>query len=156
MQTSLLRLYSPADWESINKVCDELVKLLLAIILLLDNMQKNTDKQEYNHRQWENYYDPEKVSQRDHPLYYQRMDYILREFNVLTVIDSGLQVMPVKEKMLDQLRLVKGVTEMNDTNPGRTKVNLMIIDESIQKLMRSRDDIRIKIPRVGDFGSNDE
>ncbi|MFV0363376.1 MAG: hypothetical protein ACK5LL_09870 [Suipraeoptans sp.] len=125
----------------------ELEKLFLAVFFLFEKMQKQNKAEEYNGRMMQNYYDEDREIMRDHPLDIQRILYLFNMLNVI-VISDDIQKLTIKGNVLDKLKVIKGWT---DTDlPKRTK-EYLIASESVEKLVRSKKNIREKIPRTGDI-----
>lgn len=130
--------------ENIENYTTELEKLFLAIYFLFENMQKERWEEWYNDKLMQNYYDPESVEKRKHPLSAQRMLYLYELLNVVVVTD-GIEVLPVKDNIIEKLRILKRMTEKDIPNRDN---DFKIVEESIQQLKESIKQIREKIPRI--------
>lgn len=130
----------------------ELQKLFLAVYFLFENMQKERWQDWYNDKLIENYYNPECAEKREHPLSAQRMLYLYEMLNVVVITDKA-EVMPVKEKIIEVLRALKGLTQ---TEIPKRDNDYKIVEESIQKLKESVKRIREKIPRIADVSEEQE
>lgn len=131
----------------IEKYVEELEKLFLAVYFLIDNMQKKRVEEWYNDRLIQNYYDPDKIEKRGHPLSAQRMLYLFEMMNVVVVTDK-VQILPTKENILGKLKLIKGIED--DQIPESRQSDYTIVQGSIEELKKSLQEIRVKIPRIGD------
>lgn len=130
--------------ENIENYTTELEKLFLAIYFLFENMQKERWEEWYNDKLMQNYYDPESVEKRKHPLSAQRMLYLYELLNVVVVTDE-IEVLPVKDNIIEKLRILKRMTEKDIPNRDN---DFKIVEESIQQLKESIKQIREKIPRI--------
>lgn len=130
--------------ENIENYTTELEKLFLAIYFLFENMQKERWEEWYNDKLMQNYYDPESVEKRKHPLSAQRMLYLYELLNVVVVTDE-IEVLPVKDNIIEKLRILKRMTDKD--RPNRDN-DFKIVEESIQQLKESIKQIREKIPRI--------
>ena len=131
--------------ESKDAYLDELVDLYIAVYLLIGNMQKDRGESYYNDKIIQNYYDPDCISQRDHPLSAQRMIYLFSMFNIF-VYDGKMMPMLVKEKIISRLRRIENIKE-TDKNMNND-VDFKIVQDSIEELQKDLQDIRTKIPRL--------
>lgn len=124
----------------------ELEKLFLSIFFLLEKMQKQNWKEEYNDKIIQNYYATERIEKRDHPLDAQRILYLYEMLNIVVVTDC-VRVLPVKEAIIEKIKFLKRLT--NKDIPQYDN-HYLIVRDSIQELKKSLQDIREKIPRMGD------
>lgn len=122
----------------------ELEKLFIAIYFLLEKMQKQDYREFYNDKLLQNYYDPERINKRDHPLDAQRMLYLYEMINIIIVTD-GIKLLPVKENILQKLISIKKLT---DVNIPHREYDYRVVNESVQSLKSSLQEIRKKIPRI--------
>lgn len=129
---------------------EELEKLFLAIYFLFKKMQKQNDIEGYNDKIIQNYYDPDRIEKRDHPLDAQRILYLYEMLNIVIVTDR-VKMLPVKEDILKKLKRIKRLT--NVELPKRDN-DYIIANESIQNLKKTIQDIRVKIPRIGSGTKN--
>ena len=92
----------------------------------------------------QNYYDPERINKRDHPLDAQRMLYLYEMINIIIVTD-GIKLLPVKENILQKLISIKKLT---DVNIPHREYDYRVVNESVQSLKSSLQEIRKKIPGI--------
>lgn len=133
--------------EYYNKIDDymtELEKLFLAVYFLFEKMQKQNTLEWYNNKLIQNYYDDDRIKKRNHPLDAQRILYLYEMLNIVIVTDK-IQILPIKEKILEKLRIVKRLT---DVELPKRKLNYLIANESVQNLKNTLKNIREKIPRA--------
>lgn len=133
--------------EYYNKIADymtELEKLFLAVYFLFEKMQKQNTLEWYNNKLIQNFYDDDRIKKRDHPLDAQRILYLYEMLNIVIVTDK-IQILPIKEKILEKLRIVK---RLADVELPKRKWNYLIANESVQNLKNTLKDIREKIPRA--------
>lgn len=122
----------------------ELEKLFLAVYFLFEVMQKQNLLEYYNNKLIQNYYDDERIGMRNHPLDAQRILYLYEMLNIFIVTDK-IQILPIKENILEKLRIVKQLT---DVELPKRDLDYLIANESVQKLKRTIKNIREKIPRM--------
>lgn len=139
------------NFKSIEHIVDEMEKMYLAVFFLFQKMQKENYQEIYNDRLMENYYAEEKIEKRNHPLDAQRMLYLYDMLNVVIITDK-VQLLPVKESIIERLKILKGLT---DKELPKREFDYLIANESVQKLKQAVVDIRKKIPRIGENSSID-
>lgn len=123
----------------------EIEKLFLAIYFMMENSQANEYREFYNDKLIQNYYDPERIEKRDHPLNAQRIIYLYEMLNIL-IVDEKVQLLPIREGIINKLKIVKNISENRDSNVK----NYNVINDSIRQLKQSLINIRKKIPRLTD------
>ena len=135
----LLHTKESTEWSS------EIEKLFLAIYFMMENSQANEYREFYNDKLIQNYYDPERIEKRDHPLNAQRIIYLYEMLNIL-IVDEKVQLLPIREGIINKLKIVKNISENRDSNVK----NYNVINDSIRQLKQSLINIRKKIPRLTD------
>ena len=135
----LLHTKESIEWSS------EIEKLFLAIYFMMENSQANEYREFYNDKLIQNYYDPETIEKRDHPLNAQRIIYLYEMLNIL-IVDEKVQLLPIREGIINKLKIVKNISENRDSNVK----NYNVINDSIRQLKQSLINIRKKIPRLTD------
>lgn len=135
----LLHTKESNEWSS------EIEKLFLAIYFMMENSQANEYREFYNDKLIQNYYDPERIEKRDHPLNAQRIIYLYEMLNIL-IVDEKVQLLPIREGVINKLKIVKNISENRDSNVK----NYNVINDSIRQLKQSLINIRKKIPRLTD------
>lgn len=135
----LLHTKESIEWSS------EIEKLFLAIYFMMENSQANEYREFYNDKLIQNYYDPERIEKRDHPLNAQRIIYLYEMLNIL-IVDEKVQLLPIREGINNKLKIVKNISENRDSNVK----NYNVINDSIRQLKQSLINIRKKIPRLTD------
>ena len=135
----LLHTKESMEWSS------EIEKLFLAIYFMMENSQANEYREFYNDKLIQNYYDPERIEKRDHPLNAQRIIYLYEMLNIL-IVDEKVQLLPIREGIINKLKIVKNISENRDSNVK----NYNVINDSIRQLKQSLINIRKKIPRLTD------
>ena len=135
----LLHTKESIQWSS------EIEKLFLAIYFMMENSQANEYREFYNDKLIQNYYDPERIEKRDHPLNAQRIIYLYEMLNIL-IVDEKVQLLPIREGIINKLKIVKNISENRDSNVK----NYNVINDSIRQLKQSLINIRKKIPRLTD------
>lgn len=135
----LLHTKESIEWSS------EIEKLFLAIYFMMENSQANEYREFYNDKLIQNYYDPERIEKRDHPLNAQRIIYLYEMLNIL-IVDEKVQLLPIREGIINKLKIVKNISENRDSNVK----NYNVINDSIKQLKQSLISIRKKIPRLTD------
>ena len=135
----LLHTKESFEWSS------EIEKLFLAIYFMMENSQANEYREFYNDKLIQNYYDPERIEKRDHPLNAQRIIYLYEMLNIL-IVDEKVQLLPIREGIINKLKIVKNISENRDSNVK----NYNVINDSIRQLKQSLINIRKKIPRLTD------
>lgn len=135
----LLHTKESIEWSS------EIEKLFLAIYFMMENSQANEYREFYNDKLIQNYYDPERIEKRDHPLNAQRIIYLCKMLNIL-IVDEKVQLLPIREGIINKLKIVKNISENRDSNVK----NYNVINDSIRQLKQSLINIRKKIPRLTD------
>ena len=135
----LLHTKESIEWSS------EIEKLFLAIYFMMENSQANEYRELYNDKLIQNYYDPERIEKRDHPLNAQRIIYLYEMLNIL-IVDEKVQLLPIREGVINKLKIVKNISENRDSNVK----NYNVINDSIRQLKQSLINIRKKIPRLTD------
>ena len=136
----LLHTKESTEWSS------EIEKLFLAIYFMMENSQANEYREFYNDKLIQNYYDPERIEKRDHPLNAQRIIYLYEMLNIL-IVDEKVQLLPIREGIINKLKIVKNISENRDSNVK----NYNVINDSIRQLKQSLINIRKKIPRLTDW-----
>lgn len=136
----LLHTKESIEWSS------EIEKLFLAIYFMMENSQANEYREFYNDKLIQNYYDPERIEKRDHPLNAQRIIYLYEMLNIL-IVDEKVQLLPIREGIINKLKIVKNISENRDSNVK----NYNVINDSIRQLKQSLINIRKKIPRLTDW-----
>ena len=112
---------------------------------MMENSQVNEYREFYNDKLIQNYYDPERIEKRDHPLNAQRIIYLYEMLNIL-IVDEKVQLLPIREGIINKLKIVKNISENRDSNVK----NYNVINDSIRQLKQSLINIRKKIPRLTD------
>ena len=135
----LLHTKESIEWSS------EIEKLFLAIYFMMENSQANEYREFYNDKLIQNYYDPERIEKRDHPLNAQRIIYLYEMLNIL-IVDEKVKLLPIREGIINKLKIVKNISENRDSNVK----NYNVINDSIRQLKQSLINIRKKIPRLTD------
>lgn len=135
----LLHTKESIEWSS------EIEKLFLAIYFMMENSQADEYREFYNDKLIQNYYDPERIEKRDHPLNAQRIIYLYEMLNIL-IVDEKVQLLPIREGIINKLKIVKNISENRDSNVK----NYNVINDSIRQLKQSLINIRKKIPRLTD------
>lgn len=135
----LLHTKESIEWSS------EIEKLFLAIYFMMENSQANEYREFYNDKLIQNYYDPERIEKRDHPLNAQRIIYLYEMLNIL-IVDEKVQLLPIREGIINKLKIVKNISENRNSNVK----NYNVINDSIRQLKQSLINIRKKIPRLTD------
>lgn len=135
----LLHTKESIEWSS------EIEKLFLAIYFMMENSQANEYREFYNDKLIQNYYDPERIEKRDHPLNAQRIIYLYEMLNIL-IVDEKVQLLPIREGIINKLKIVKNISENRDSNVK----NYNVINDSIRQLKQSLINIRKKILRLTD------
>ena len=135
----LLHTKESIEWSS------EIEKLFLAIYFMMENSQANEYREFYNDKLIQNYYDPERIEKRDRPLNAQRIIYLYEMLNIL-IVDEKVQLLPIREGIINKLKIVKNISENRDSNVK----NYNVINDSIRQLKQSLINIRKKIPRLTD------
>lgn len=135
----LLHTKESIEWSS------EIEKLFLAIYFMMENSQANEYREFYNDKLIQNYYDPERIEKRDHPLNAQRIIYLYEMLNIL-IVDEKVQLLPIREGIINKLKIVKNISENRDSDVK----NYNVINDSIRQLKQSLINIRKKIPRLTD------
>ena len=135
----LLHTKESIEWSS------EIEKLFLAIYFMMENSQANEYREFYNDKLIQNYYDPERIEKRYHPLNAQRIIYLYEMLNTL-IVDEKVQLLPIREGIINKLKIVKNISENRDSNVK----NYNVINDSIRQLKQSLINIRKKIPRLTD------
>lgn len=135
----LLHTKESIEWSS------EIEKLFLAIYFMMENSQANEYREFYNDKLIQNYYDPERIEKRDHPLNAQRIIYLYEMLNIL-IVDEKVQLLPIREGVINKLKIVKNISENRDSNVK----NYNVINDSIRQLKQSLINIRKKIPQLTD------
>ena len=135
----LLHTKESIEWSS------EIEKLFLAIYFMMENSQANEYREFYNDKLIQNYYDPERIEKRDHPLNAQRIIYLYEMLNIL-IVDEKVQLLPIREGIINKLKIVKNISENRDSNVK----NYNVINDSIRQLKQSLINIRKKIQRLTD------
>lgn len=129
----LLHTKESIEWSS------EIEKLFLAIYFMMENSQANEYREFYNDKLIQNYYDPERIEKRDHPLNAQRIIYLYEMLNIL-IVDEKVQLLPIREGIINKLKIVKNISENRDSNVK----NYNVINDSIRQLKQSLINIRKK------------
>lgn len=122
----LLHTKESIEWSS------EIEKLFLAIYFMMENSQANEYREFYNDKLIQNYYDPERIEKRDHPLNAQRIIYLYEMLNIL-IVDEKVQLLPIREGIINKLKIVKNISENRDSNVK----NYNVINDSIRQLKQS-------------------
>jgi len=73
----------------IENITEEVEKLFLAVYFLFENMQRQNFQEFYNDKLMQNYYDPDRIQKRDHPLDAQRILYLYDMLNIVVITDSS-------------------------------------------------------------------
>lgn len=129
---------------------EELTKLFLASYFLFEKMQKQNEMERYNDKIIQNYYDPDRIEKRDHPLDAQRILYLYDMINIVIVTDK-IKMLPVKEEIIN---ILKSIKRLSDVDLPKREMEYLIAEESIQNLKKTLQDIRVKIPRLGSNSEN--
>ena len=130
-------------YNEIDDYVTELEKLFLAVYFLFERKQKQNEEELYNNKLIQNYYDDDRIKKRDHPLDAQRILYLYEMLNIFIVTDK-IRMLPVKEKILEKLRIVKRLT---DVELPKNEWAYLNVDKSVHDLKKALKDIREKIPR---------
>lgn len=128
----------------IENITEEVQKLFLAVYFLFENMQRQNYREFYNDKLMQNYYDPDRIQKRDHPLDAQRILYLYDMLNIVVVTDEA-KLLPIKENIIKNLRNIKGI---GNTELPTNDIKYSIVEESIHKIRKSIKDIQEKIPRI--------
>ena len=120
--------------------------MFFAIYFQFENMKNERWQEWYNDKILENYYNPEKEDKRDHPLSGQRILYLYEMLNIVIVNDK-IEVLPIKEKILEKLKILKRLDGKDIPN---RELDYNVARDSVQKLITSVKEIREKIPRMSD------
>ena len=131
-------------FHSMENLTIELEKMFLSVYFLFENMQKQNYLECYNDRLIQNYYDEDRILQRDHPLNAQRVLYLYEMLNIVVVTDK-IQMLPLKDNIIDKLRIIKRLTNKDIST---RKGEYLTVHESVQKIKESIKEIRNKIPRL--------
>lgn len=107
-------------------------------------MQKQNEMERYNDKIIQNYYDPDRIEKRDHPLDAQRILYLYDMLNIVIVTDK-IKMLPVKEEIINILKSIKRLSNVDLPK----EMEYLIAEESIQNLKKTLQDIKVKIPRLG-------
>ena len=94
----MLHTKESIEWSS------EIEKLFLAIYFMMENSQANEYREFYNDKLIQNYYDPERIEKRDHPLNAQRIIYLYEMLNIL-IVDEKVQLLPIREGIINKPEL---------------------------------------------------
>lgn len=113
-------------------------------------MQKQNEMERYNDKIIQNYYDPDRIEKRDHPLDTQRILYLYDMINIVIVTDK-IKMLPVKEEIIN---ILKSIKRLSDVDLPKREMEYLIAEESIQNLKKTLQDIRVKIPRLGSNSEN--
>lgn len=135
----LLHTKESTEWSS------EIEKLFLASYFMMENSQANEYREFYNDKLIQNYYDPERIEKRDHPLNVQRIIYLYEMLNIL-IVDEKVQLLPIREGIINKLKIIKNISENRESNVK----NYNVINDSIRQLKQSLINIRKKISRLTD------
>ena len=71
--------------------------------------------------------------------------YLYEMLNIL-IVDEKVQLLPIREGIINKLKIVKNISENRDSNVK----NYNVINDSIRQLKQSLINIRKKIPRLTD------
>jgi len=74
-----------------------------------------------------------------------RIIYLYEMLNIL-IVDEKVQLLPIREGIINKLKIVKNISENRDSNVK----NYNVINDSIRQLKQSLINIRKKIPRLTD------
>ena len=99
----------------------------------------------YNDKIIQNYYDPDRIEKRDHPLDAQRILYLYDMLNIVIVTDK-IKMLPVKEEIIN---ILKSIKRLSNVDLPKREMEYLIAEEFIQNLKKTLQDIRVKIPRLG-------
>ena len=75
-------------------------------------MQKQNEMERYNDKIIQNYYDPDRIEKRDHPLDAQRILYLYDMLNIVIVTDK-IKMLPVKEEIINILKSIKRLSNVD-------------------------------------------
>lgn len=106
---------------------EEEEKMFLAVYFLLENMGKQDYRELYNDRLMENYYSPDKVQKRDHPLVAQRIFYLYDMLNIV-VVTNEVKKLPLKDRVIEKLCKIKG---LNNIKKSIDNINYNLVEDSI-------------------------
>ena len=106
---------------------EEEEKMFLAVYFLLENMGKQDYRELYNDRLMENYYSPDKVQKRDHPLVAQRIFYLYDMLNIV-VVTNEVKKLPLKDRVIEKLCKIK---ELNNIKKSIDNINYNLVEDSI-------------------------
>lgn len=129
---------------SIESIAEEVEKLFFAVYFMFENMQRQNYREFYSNKLMQNYYDPDRIQQRDHPLDAQRILYLYDMLNIVVVTDKA-KLLPIKDNIIRKLRTIKGIGNIELVT---NDLNYRIVEESIHKIRKSIKAIQEKIPRV--------
>lgn len=127
----------------IDNITEEVEKLFLAVYFLFENMQRQNYQEFYNDKLMQNYYDPDRIQKRDHPLDAQRILYLYDMLNIVVITDEA-KLLPIKENIIEKLRHIKRI---GNVEHSINDINYTIVEDSINKIRKSIKDIQEKIPR---------
>lgn len=124
---------------------EELKKLFLAIYFLFEKKQKQNVMDYYNNKIMQNYYDPDIIEKRNHPLDSQRVSYLYDMLNVIIMDNNKIQVLPIKEEIIE---IIKSLKRLTYKDIPKREFDYEIFDDSVQNLKMTLQDIWVKIPRL--------
>lgn len=130
-------------YNKLDSYVTELEKLFLAIYFLFERKQKQNESELYDNRLIQNYYDDDRIKKQNHPLDAQRILYLYEMLNIFIVTDK-IRMLPVKENILEKLRITKRLTGVELPKKELAYLNA---DKSVQDLKKTLNNIREKIPK---------
>lgn len=122
----------------IDNITEEVEKLFLAVYFLFENMQRQNYQEFYNDKLMQNYYDPDRIEKRDHPLDAQRILYLYDMLNIVVITDEA-KLLPIKDNIIKKLCHIKRI---GDTEHSITDTYYTIVKDSINKIRESIKDIQ--------------
>ena len=128
----------------IENITGEVEKLFLAVYFLFENMQRQNYQEFYNDKLMQNYYDPDRIQKRDHPLDVQRILYLYDMLNIVVITDEA-KLLPIKKNIIEKLRHIKRI---GNVEHSINDINYSIVEDSINKIRKSIKDIQEKKPRI--------
>lgn len=124
---------------TVDEWTNELEKIFLSIYLILKKWKKSECRDIYNDSNWKNFYDPEEIKKRDHPLNIQRLLYLFEDLNIIDVI------LPVKERIIEKIKLIKKLDDIDDEEKTMIDQTYKIVEDSITQLKKMAVDVQKKL-----------
>lgn len=130
----------------ISDYVEEIEKIFFAVYFIFEKMQKQNSIECYNDKIFQNYYEEERISMRDHPLDAQRIIYLYEMLKILIIGSSGLvQMIDIREDILHKMCSIK---DKDISEIPRHIFQYYAVEESINKIKDSVIELRKKIPRI--------